>query len=269
MRRRGVTLIELMISLAGTALLSATVLYAYTNAIKVAPAIRKSQETIDADQAFREKVADILGHVYVLNNGANVALAVGGQRTYFTTNPQANNTGLSGGSGAASSPGNSSGSSGTSRNAQLVFTALGEPTSQAALQDASNDFVQQNQTRGPQGGIIEFALELTPVGDAGGKKGIFIREQRPADTDPTSGGYEWLLLPDVDNLMFEFWDGTQWQPGWDTTTQTPIRLPAAVRITYSKSSDTPKVFVVRLPLSDATPANPVTNFGNGMAGGNQ
>ena len=263
MSRRAFTLIELMIALAGTALLTAAVLNAFTNALKVGPAIRKSQEAIDTKLAFQDKIQDLLHHVYVLNNGTPVALSLVGQRTFFTTNPQGSTSGLS-----QSSGGQSLGSGGAaSAGSQLVFTALGEPTSQAALQDSSNDFTQQNQARGPEGGIVEYALELSPVGSAGDKKGIFIRVQRPADTNPTSGGYEWLLLPDIDSLMFEFWDGTQWQQSWDTTTQTPVRLPAAVRITYSKGNETPTVFVVRLPLSDATPANPVTNFGNAMSGG--
>jgi hypothetical protein len=94
-----------------------------------------------------------------------------------------------------------------------------------------------------------------------------MRMQRPADADPTSGGTEWLQLPDIDSLLFEFWDGTTWQQSWDTTTQTPVRIPAAVRVTYSKGNDTPSVFVVQLPLSDATPADPVTNYGSGLAGG--
>jgi Tfp pilus assembly protein PilE len=290
MSRRGITLVELMVALAGTAILSAAMLNAYEKAIKVGPALRASQANLDAKLAFKDKVTELLHHVYVLNSGATAAPAATGAvssgttstsfttivapgatattatgpRTYFTTNPQSGNSGLSQSSGGASQ--SSSGSGGST--SELVFTVLGEPTSNAALQDASNDFTQQNITRGPEGGIVEYQIGITPVGTAPqGKKGVFLRQQRPADTDPTQGGYESLLMPDVDNILFEFWDGTQWQQSWDTTTQTPIRLPAAVRVSYSKGSETPTVFVVQIPLSDATPADPVTNLGGGISGG--
>ncbi len=261
MKRSGFTLIELLLALAGTVVITAAVLNTYSTAVKVGPAIQAGQSTIDEKILFQDKVTDILTHVYVKNNGATIALTAGGQSTYFTTDPQVSaNSGLAGGGNAGS---NSAGASGST----LVFTALGEPTNQAALKDPSNDFTQQNQIRGPQGGMIEYSISLNAVGSAGDKKGIFMRMQRPADADPTQGGDEWLALPDIDSLLFEFWDGTTWQQSWDTTTQTPIRLPAAVRVTYAKGSDTPTVFVVQLPLSDATPADPVTNYGSGLAGG--
>lgn len=275
MTRRGVTLAELMVALACTALLAAAMLNAYARAVKVAPALQASELKIATDQEFRDKLTDLIHHAYVLNVGgaptAAVTVTVGaggatttstatGPRTYFTTNPQSNNSGL------ASSGGSQSTTSG-SNSSPLVFTVLGEPTSHAALEDSSADFTQQNQSRGPVGGMVEYQVGLSPVGTPpSDKKGAFIRMQRPADTDPTTGGYEWLLLPGVDNLMFEFWDGTQWQESWDTLTMNPIRLPAAVRVTYSSGSETPHVFVVRVPLSDVTPANPATSIGGGAAG---
>ena len=263
MRQRGITLVELMLALACTALLCAAMLNAYSMAIKVPPALRVSQAAIDAQAMFKDKITDLLHHVYVLNNGANIAVTANGQRTYFTTNPQSATSGLTQASGTQGQSG-SGGGGGTS---ELVFTVLGEATSNAALQDASNDFTQQNAARGPEGGIVEYQIGLTPVGaPPSSKKGVYIREQRPADTDPTQGGYEWLLLPDIDNLLFEFWDGTQWLQSWDTTTQAPVRLPAAVRVSYGKGADIRTVFVVRIPLSDATPADPVTNLGAAAGG---
>ncbi|MHB8637286.1 MAG: type II secretion system protein GspJ [Fimbriimonadaceae bacterium] len=266
MKRAGITLVELLIALAGTVILTTAVLDAYERAMEVGPALSASQKVLDQNALLKDKITDLLQHAYVLNNGVVIAATATAQRTYFTTNPQSTTSGLTQSSGGQGQAGASGAGTGTS---ELVFTVLGEPTSNAALQDPSNDFIQQNQIRGPEGGVVEYQIGLTPVGSAPDKKGVFIREQRPADTDPTQGGYEWLLAPDVDNLLFEFWDGTTWQQSWDTTTQTPVRLPAAVRVTYSTGSGTPTVFVVRLPLSDATPANPVTNIGNMMSGGAQ
>jgi len=290
MRQRGITLVELLVALGCTAILSAAMLNAYSRAIRVLPSLNASEAAVNSQFAFRDKITDLLHHVYVLNNGAANASAAGGvistgttstgfttvtapgaaatmatgPRTYFTTNPQSGNSGLTQSSGGQ----NQSAGGGGGNTGELVFTVLGEPTSNAALQDSSNDFVQQNQTRGPEGGVVELQIGLTPVGTPpSDKKGVFIRQQRPADADPTQGGYEWLLLPDIDYLLFEFWDGTQWQQSWDTTTQSTIRLPAAVRVTYSKGTDTRTVFVVQLPLSDVTPANPATDIGGGISGG--
>lgn len=275
MTRRGVTLAELLVALACTAFLAAAMLNAYSNAIKVPQRIQSSEAKLQEELAFKDTVTQLLHHVYLLNNGATntttttttgatgtatTALALA-PRTYFTTNPQVGNTGLSQSSGGQAQGG------GGGSTSELVFTTLGEPTNQAALNDPSDDFIQQNQIRGPQGGVVEYQIGLTPVGTPPpDETGIFIRRQQPADNDPTQGGVERLLLPGIDNLLFEFWDGLEWQQSWDTTTQGTIRLPAAVRVTYSIGNDNPKVFVVQLPLSDATPENPVTDIGGGMTG---
>jgi Tfp pilus assembly protein PilE len=269
MRRAGLTLLELLITMAGTALLIAAMFSAYIQALKVEPKLDAVRVADAQTGSFQTRITDILQHAYVFttaNTPPGGASPVNNNppRTYFTTNPQANNTGLQGSSGGAGSASSSQGGGSGSGTSTLVFTALGEPTSTAAINDPSNDFNQQNQTRGAQGGMIEYAIETTPVGTAQGKQGVFLREQRPADADPTQGGTETLLYPDIDQVIFEFWDGTQWQPSWDTLTQTPVRLPAAVRITYSQGSATPTVFVVQIPLSDVTPANPATNIGGGQ-----
>jgi len=72
-----------------------------------------------------------------------------------------------------------------------------------------------------------------------------------------------VLSPDVQSIGFEFYDGTQWVGSWDTTAAGQRRLPAAIRVSYKLTADpnTTHVFVVRLPLSDVTPNNPVSNGG--------
>ena len=62
----------------------------------------------------------------------------------------------------------------------------------------------------------------------------------------------------VDTLSFEFYDGTDWQTTWDTTTMTTRRLPSAVRVTYKfTDEETEHVLVFPVPTSDVTPDNPV------------
>lgn len=248
--KRGFTLIELLISMALSAMLAASLTLAFRQALMVGPKMAKVRTAEDQRILFQETLTDLLEHTYVMpRTGATTP------NTYFTTNPQANNSGL------AQSSGQSQGMGPKANGGVLVFTALGLPTKQAILNDASGDFETQNQLYGPQGGIAEYEISLTPQGGSGDQHGVFIREQRPADNDPTQGGTQYLALPDVDNLTFEFWDGLQWQPSWDSLTQSAVRLPAAVRVTYSVGSATPTVFVVWLPNSNVTPTNPATDIG--------
>ena len=86
-----------------------------------------------------------------------------------------------------------------------------------------------------------------------------MREQRPSDGDAYQGGYESVLDSRVASMSFEFWNGETWQGEWDTLTQGSRRLPAAIRVTYTFDGEesTPHSFVVRIPLSDVTPDNPL------------
>ncbi|MEI8281679.1 MAG: hypothetical protein WCG75_04675, partial [Armatimonadota bacterium] len=59
-------------------------------------------------------------------------------------------------------------------------------------------------------------------------------------------------------ISYEFYNGTDWDVSWDTTSMATPRLPAAVRITYRRKNDSADhIFLVRLIHSDATSDNPV------------
>ena len=50
-----------------------------------------------------------------------------------------------------------------------------------------------------------------------------------------------IIAPEVKNVLFEYFDGEDWQASWDGTTMaadgvTPIGPPAAVRITLTINS---------------------------------
>ena len=145
----------------------------------------------------------------------------------------------------------------------LTFTASNLPASSAYLTNTGDDFDTLNQDFGPQGGTTEIALTHTAYGEPGDRTGLFIREQRPADGDPTQGGYETVMDADVATIRFEFFDGQQWMTDWDSGVAGQLRLPAAVRVYYTLTDqDTEHAFTVRLPLSDVTPNNPA-----GVGGG--
>lgn len=152
------------------------------------------------------------------------------------------------------------GGSGTEATS-VVFTALRYPSD--ALLGSEATFEEINERYGPPAGMEEISLSMTPYGDAGGRTGLFLRRQTPADGDPTQGGYEELLSPDVASIRFEFFDGREWITAWDTTAQAEPRLPAAVRViyTYVETPDIERTFVVKLPHSDVTPLDPAVNGG--------
>jgi hypothetical protein len=144
----------------------------------------------------------------------------------------------------------------------LVFTSLGERLP-AEFVTSQDDFETLNQTYGPRGGLTEVSISQSAIGNAPVSTGLYLRKQTPADGDSSQGGFESSLDPDIDSISFEFYNGESWDLTWDSTAMDVPRLPAAVRVTYSRTSDSvERIFVVRLPLSDVTPDNPVTAGGS-------
>lgn len=144
----------------------------------------------------------------------------------------------------------------------VTFTSLSVPQDGAYLAERDSDSQTLNEQYGPQAGIAEVSLSTVAVGASARGEGLFLRIQRPADGDPTQGGIERLLIDGANDVSYEFFDGTDWIATWDTQAGTGRRLPAAVRITYSLPSEAdPRTLLFRLPLSDVTRENPVTQGG--------
>jgi len=121
-------------------------------------------------------------------------------------------------------------------------------------------FDDVHDTYGPLGGLAEFSYGTVATGDAGTATGLFERVQRPVDADPLQGGFESLVSAVVSEIGFQFWNGSEWLTEWDTRSGTR-RLPAAVKVQYrltDESTDQLHQFVVIIPNSDVTSANPVT-----------
>lgn len=253
MRRRGLTLIELMVSMAMSIMIIAGAVSAYTTAIAFDAQNTTLQQTTDARIQFEQRLASLL-------RGAYISPTANDTMTYFL--------------------GSQSGNMANATSADtLFFTTLSGGINDATLR-SDDDFETLNQNYGPQGGVEEVSLSMTPIGEAGQtKKGLFIREQRPADGDPTQGGSERVLDADITSIQFEFYNGADWDTAWstsgvtaqsttnmniDTTGQDGRRIPSAVRVTYSLTGDAEGIthsFVVRLPQSDVTSANPIVVTG--------
>lgn len=154
-------------------------------------------------------------------------------------------------------------STGDDLGAAILFTSYGYPPIGGSI-TSLEDFETLHSQYGPQGGYAEVYISTTPFETGNGREGLFMREQRPADGDPSQGGYESVLEPEVQTIGFEAYDGVQWLTTWDSRAQTEPRLPAAIRVTYTlrSSPSVSRTIIVRMPLSDVTPEDPAATGGS-------
>lgn len=250
-RRRGVTLIELLIVLVITAILASAIGYAFTAEMTMQRVEESRRADLDRSDATERRIARLLQGAKLLGLAVPGAIpiptaggppvtasptAAAGQTTYFE--------GLT--EGGASDLGSD----------RLTFTTTAPALPLAAL-DGTDDFETQQGARGPVGGLAEVSLSVTPVGDPGGRVGLFERIQEPSDADPTQGGSESLVDSRIARIGFQFWDGTQWDTSWDAAT--PPRLPQAVRVSYTlrgRPDSDVRVFDVPIPASDVDAQTP-------------
>ncbi len=232
---RGVTLIELIVSVAIMAILAAGLVQTFRTALVVQEQVIPAQEERSRIERFDDELRKLIGSCFL---SADSVVSP----SYF----------IAFSSGSASELSDLG-----DLPDMLIFTSTGLQPNGAFI-GAQGDFETLNEQYGPQGGLAEISLQTTPVGEAPDVSGLFVREQRPSDGDPYQGGWERVMNEDVSAMVFEFWDGTTWTPYWDTTAMDPPRLPASVRITYvlSQRPTERRVLVIRLPASDVTPENP-------------
>ncbi|CAN5579115.1 hypothetical protein BH11ARM2_BH11ARM2_24260 [soil metagenome] len=237
MRARGFTLIELLLASAMTAVILTAGAFAYNVAINTDQKIREGRGAGRESRQFEQRIAAMLRSAYVsdVNDDAT---------TFFIASQ-----GPIGGDATATSADT------------LTFTTVGERTPSAPMEDDETDFQTRNEKYGTLGGVQEVSLETTPIGTPpnGDKGGVYLRTQRPSDGDPSQGGFEETLDPSVSKISYEFWDGSDWITEWDTRSTQARRLPASVRITYTRDGDAQDhIFTVRIPTSDVTSDKPIT-----------
>jgi prepilin-type N-terminal cleavage/methylation domain-containing protein len=219
----GFTLVEMLIVLVITALLASALGYAFTAELTL-------QRHANAQRAFRDQTDSAQREITRLLQGARLSGDTNDQTTYFIGIADQN-----------------AGPLGSDR---LTWTTTAPGVPMAAMAD-TDDFNSQQAARGPIGGLAEVSLGTNPVGDANGQTGLFERIQHPSDSDPTQGGFESLLDSQIASIGFQFWNGTQWLPTWDTTSGSR-ELPQAVEVRYTvpggADSDI-RSFIVPIPAS--------------------
>ena len=256
--RRAFTLLELLITAAIFTVIAFVTVSAYHTGIQYALNNGSRYQAFEQQLHFENRIREVLQSAYLNTTATDTATCF----IASTGNGSVTNGGTTtGGTTGAVTNGNSGTGDLASENLPntLVFTVQGRKIGGAYLAATDTDLQTLNQKFGPVGGVSEIGLSTTAIGDPGDNTGLFIRKQTPADSDHTQGGYESLLDGDVTEIGFEFFNGTQWTTTWDSTQAGQKRLPAAVRVSYILSADpnTTHIFVVRLPLSNVTPTNPV------------
>lgn len=234
-RRTGLTLMELVISLASMVIIAAALAGSYQAAVQWQTQAPLKREEVQRQHDFENRLRSVLANAYVTSDTNDAG-------SYFV----ASNSG-----GVSEFPDT------------ITFTSTGQPMDETFLADRELDFEGLNETFGPQGGLAEISLSAAPVGEAPIDTGLFLRIQDPADGDDSQGGRESAFSDRVESVQFEFYNGIEWVTEWDTTTG-PRRIPAAVRVTYRYAGESADRFlIVRLVHSDVTSENPLTLEGQG------
>lgn len=236
--RRGLTLLELLFSVVIVGGLMLAITRVYAIGYDTEARLMTTNSSILKIRTFEDRLIDLLQHARLsTDTNSTSSFFIGGV-----------------GNGQDITAVQGAGNADT-----IIFTTTGTRVPDATM-NSTDDFETQNQNFGPQGGVAEIDISKTPIGSPTQQNDgdLYIREQRPADGDPTQGGYETVMQSNVDTITYEFFDGSDWQTTWDTRTMGTARLPAAIRVTYRMIGDTQDhIFVVRVPQSDVTTQNPV------------
>jgi hypothetical protein len=237
MTKRGLTLLEVMVVTLCMAIIIAASTSAVFTAVTHTSKVKASRIVYDRNAQFEDRLRTILQNAYLSSTAGDTnSFFLGGEDVVEVPN-------------------------GVGNQSQLVFTGL-SPRVPSELIESTDDFETLNESYGPEGGIVEYSLSLSPVGNAPVEQALFLRHQTPADGDPSQGGLESVLDPDVESISYEFYNGSDWDTAWDTTEMNPPRLPSAIRVTYQRVNDeNSHYFTVRLIHSDVTVDNPVIQEG--------
>lgn len=235
MKRRGLTLIELLVALALTVGVAASLAVVFRSSADFALRGTESLDQRQAEQDQNDELERLVEGAYLTPDATDT-------KAFFV----------------AQSLGGASGSADT-----LTWTTLGRRLDgRATIADPNATFEDLNTKLGPQGGLAEVSISTQPVGGDAQGNGLFLRVQRPADGDITQGGTERLLIADITRVSFEFWNGTNWVTQWDTR-QGDRRLPSLVRIILgTQDNDEARVLTFPVRSSDVTTQNPSTQGGS-------
>lgn len=252
--QRGLTLLELLVVLALTAVLATSVSYAMMAEVTTQRRLETDRTQADHTQDFIRTMTLALQGIKYPQATTSSTTAAAATTTTTATSPTSVGT-------TCYFQGTNDGGQAIVGTDRLTFTTTAPGVPLASI-NSTDDYQTQQNYRGPVGGVSEVSIGEEPIGQApGGETGVFERVQTPSDTDPTQGGNEWLLDPDIDELGFEFWDGEEWDDTWDTTNGQTV-LPQIVRVSYTLRNEQghpTHTFTVQIPESTINANSPIPN----------
>lgn len=241
--RAGLTLIELLVVLVVVVLVVSGAAQAMGAGLFFERRLREDAAIVDRRARFERQLTEVI------------------QRAFVNPEEDAATTYFIGGDVGSLSPTDLGESPNLGGTSSLVFTTIGDPLPRGLLAE-DGTFEELNERFGAQGGISEYSLSTEPVAAPGDQQGLFLRRQTPADGDPSQGGRESVLWDEVTEVTWEFFDGVEWVPDWDTREQAEPRIPAAVRLTYrlgeEGDEENERILVIRCLHSDITADDPLT-----------
>ena len=159
-KRQGVTFLELILAMMMAAVLAGALTFAFGAEIRTQQLTEAREATSDRTDALDRQLTRLI-------RAARLSSTTTDTNTYFSGTTD------------------SGGSTGMGCN-RLTFTTSA-PGVPMAAQASTDDFATQQSEWGPTGGLAEVSLGTSPVGNAGGRTGLFERLQQPSELRPHPG----------------------------------------------------------------------------------
>jgi hypothetical protein len=239
-KTRGISLLELLLTIALLAITMGAVTQAFIAGLGAESHIATAREAKEERYRFEDDLQKLIEGAELSDPNSAFVSPIPATNQKASPNSSPQGAGDQSGSGGGLPAG----------SASLVFGTWSVAPNIRFVEQTNAAWEDLNSRFGPQGGSTEVALSTIPVGDAGPKRGLFIREDRPAQADPSTGGMERLYSSKVRDIRFEFYDGTTWQTSWDSKNTEKGQLPIAVRVTYLLNTESsPRSFIARLRIA--------------------
>jgi prepilin-type N-terminal cleavage/methylation domain-containing protein len=298
--RRGFTLLEVILALSvGVILLGALYVAvdvqlrharAGRNIVEQATLARSLLNRIDADIAATATLIDPERYRMAASSTTSGSSTMGASSTTGSSTPTTGSSSSSNSSGSASSNGSSSSSSSSTDAILLPLSVQGDSTSlNLYISRVPREAMPTDPNATPL--VVSDVRRVSWWLPAGG----LARQESPIETSqdaldnlppgiPDEDSY--VVAPEVKNVQFEYFDGSDWQDSWDCTTLgadgvTPVGPPQAIAITLDianpqdgvKDDDAPtkryRHVVACFTANGTTVQQPQQQNGNGSGGTSQ
>ena len=144
-----------------------------------------------------------------------------------------------------------------------IITASGRVGYAEMLADNTPDAAEE-----PPSYLVQVAYSLEPS-ESGEGFDLIRRHRSPPspDGDRSDLLVEEVVVKGISGLDFSYFDGTDWLDSWDTTLDTELGLPVAVRITLTiREGNTEEVYITTVPVYSASSSSTSSSGTSSSAG---